>query len=141
MFYAGHGIQVSNENYLLPVDAMLRRERDLIYEALPLTVVMDEVTQARRLGLVIVDACRDNPLAERLRQALGAVRSGLVGTGWARMDNLPRDSMVAFSTRPGEIAVDGVGQHSPYTDALLRHLEELGIELNLLFRKVRDTVL
>jgi hypothetical protein len=141
VFYAGHGIQVANENYLLPVDAMLRRERDLIYEALPLTVVMDEVAQARRLGLVILDACRDNPLAERLRQALGGVRSGLVGTGLARMDNLPRDTMVAFSTRPGEVAVDGAGQHSPYTDALLQHLEEPGLELNLLFRKVRDTVL
>jgi formylglycine-generating enzyme required for sulfatase activity len=140
VFYAGHGIQVSAENYLLPVDAMLRRERDLIYEAVPLTVVMEEVAQARRLGLVIVDACRDNPLADRLRQALG-VRSGLVGTGLARMENVPSDTMVAFSTRPGEIAVDGLGQHSPYTEAFLRHLEEPGLELTLLFRKVRDTVL
>ena len=141
VFYAGHGIQISNENYLLPVDAMLRRERDLIYEALPLAVVMDEVAQARRLGLVIVDACRDNPLADRLRQALGPVRSGLVGTGLARIEDVPSDTMVAFSTRPGEIAIDGAGQNSPYTEALLRHLEEPGIELNLLFRKVRDTVL
>jgi hypothetical protein len=140
VFYAGHGIQVAGENYLLPVDAMLRRERDLSYEALSLSLVMDEVAQAR-LGLVIVDACRDNPLAERLRQSLGPVRSGVVGTGLARMDNVPSDTMVAFSTRPGAVAVDGAGQHSPYTEAFLRHLEEPGLELNLLFRKVRDTVL
>jgi formylglycine-generating enzyme required for sulfatase activity len=141
VFYAGHGIQVDNGNYLLPVDAMLRRERDLIYEALPLTLVMGEVAQARELGLVIVDACRDNPLAERLRQSLGPIRSRMVGTGLARMDNVPSDTMIAFSTRPGEVAVDGSGGHSPYTEALLRHIEEPGLELDLLFRKVRDTVL
>jgi formylglycine-generating enzyme required for sulfatase activity len=141
VFYAGHGIQVANENYLLPVDAMLRRERDLIYEALPLTLVMGEVAQARKLGLVIVDACRDNPLAERLRQSLGPIRSRLVGMGLARMDNVPSDTMIAFSTRPGEVAVDGPGGHSPYTEALLRHIEEPGLELDLLFRKVRDSVL
>jgi formylglycine-generating enzyme required for sulfatase activity len=141
VFYAGHGIQVANENYLLPVDAMLRRERDLIYEALPLSLVMGEVAQARKLGLVIVDACRDNPLAERLRQSLGPIRSRLVGTGLARVDNVPSDTMIAFSTRPGDVAVDGSGGHSPYTEALLRHIEEPGLELDLLFRKVRDSVL
>jgi uncharacterized caspase-like protein len=78
VFYAGHGIQVANENYLLPVDATLARERDLLYEALPLSVVMDEVAQAKRAGVVILDSCRDNPLAEQLRRALGPVRSRLV---------------------------------------------------------------
>jgi formylglycine-generating enzyme required for sulfatase activity len=141
VFYAGHGIQVANENYLLPVDATLARERDLLYEALPLSIVMDEVAQAKRLGLVILDSCRDNPLAEQLRRALGPVRSRLVGTGLARVENMPGNTMVAFSTKPGELAVDGVGEHSPYTAALLEHIEEPGVELNLLFRKVRDSVL
>jgi formylglycine-generating enzyme required for sulfatase activity len=141
VFYAGHGIQVANENYLLPVDATLKRERDLLYEALPLSVVMGEVAQARRLGLVILDACRDNPLAEQLRQALGPIRSRLVGAGLARVENIPGDTMVAFSTKPGELAVDGEGEHSPYTAALLQHIEEPGVELTLLFRRVRDSVL
>ena len=141
MFYAGHGIQVAGENYLLPVDATLERERDLLYEALPLNLVMGEVAQAQKLGLVILDACRDNPLAEQLRRALGPIRSRLVGDGLARMENLPSDTMIAFATRPGELAVDGAGEHSPYTAALLKHIEEPGVELNLLFRKVRDTVL
>ena len=127
-------------NYLLPVDAKLERERDLLYEALPLNLVMGEVAQAQKLGLVIIDACRDNPLAEQLRRTLGPIRSRLVGDGGA-MENLPSDTMIAFATRPGEVAVDGSGAHSPYTDALLQHLEEPGVELNLLFRQVRDTVL
>ncbi len=141
VFYAGHGVQVAGENYLLPIDATLERERDLLYEALPLNLVMGEVGQAQQLGLVIIDACRDNPLAEQLRRVLGPIRSRLVGDGMARMDNLPSNTMIAFATRPGEVAVDGNGAHSPYTAALLKHMEEPGLELNLLFRKVRDTVL
>ena len=135
VFYAGHGIQVANENYLLPVDATLARERDLLYEALPLSVVMEEVAQAKRLGLVVLDACRDNPLAEQLRRVLGPIRSRLVGAGLARVENIPGDTMVAFSTEPGELAVDGEGEHSPYTAALLKHIEEPGVELTLLFRR------
>jgi formylglycine-generating enzyme required for sulfatase activity len=141
VFYAGHGVQVAGENYLLPVDATLERERDLLYEALPLNLVLGEVAQGQKLGLVILDACRDNPLAEQLRRTLGPIRSRLVGDGLARVENLPSDTMIAFATRPGEVAVDGTGEHSPYAAALLDHLEEPGVELNLLFRKVRDTVL
>jgi formylglycine-generating enzyme required for sulfatase activity len=141
VFYAGHGVQVAGENYLLPIDAALERERDLLYEALPLNLVMGEVAQAQKLGLVVVDACRDNPLAEQLRLTLGPIRSRLVGDGLARMENLPSDTMIAFATRPGEIAVDGAGANSPYAAALLEHIDEPGVELNLLFRKVRDTVL
>jgi uncharacterized caspase-like protein len=141
VYYAGHGVQVAGENYLLPVDATLERERDLLYEALPLNLVMGEVAQSQKLGLVILDACHDNPLAEHLRRILGPIRSRLVGDGLARIDNLPSGTMVAFATRPGEVAVDGTGPHSPYTTALLKHIEEPGLELNLLFRKVRDTVL
>jgi formylglycine-generating enzyme required for sulfatase activity len=141
VFYAGHGVQVAGENYLLPIDATLERERDLLYEALPLNLILGEVAQAQSLGLVILDACRDNPLAEQLRRTLGPIRSRLVGDGLARIENLPSDTMIAFATRPGEVAVDGTGANSPYAAALLEHLEEPGVELNLLFRKVRDTVL
>jgi formylglycine-generating enzyme required for sulfatase activity len=141
VFYAGHGIQVAGENYLLPIDARLERERDLLYEALPLNVVLGEVAQAERLGLVVLDACRDNPLAEQLRRALGPIRSRMVGDGLARVESLPSDTIIAFSTKPGEVAVDGTGEYSPYSAALLQHIEEPGVELGLLFRKVRDTVL
>ncbi len=141
VYFAGHGIQVANQNYLLPTDAQLRRERDLIYEATPLSVVTAEVAQARQLGMVILDACRDNPLAENLRQSLGPVRSKLIGLGMARVEDVPPDTLIAFSTRFNQLAYDGAGSLSPFTTALVDHIREPGLELNLFFRKVRDSVL
>lgn len=141
VYFAGHGIQVADQNYLLPTDAQLKRERDLIYEATPLSIVAAEVAQARQLGMVILDACRDNPLAENLRQSLGPVRSKLVGLGMARVEDVPPDTLIAFSTRFNQLAYDGAGSLSPFTSALVKHIQEPGLELNLFFRKVRDTVL
>lgn len=141
VYFAGHGIQVANSNYLLPVDAQLKRERDLIYEATPLDIVMAEVAQARQLGMVILDACRNNPLAENLRQSLGPVRSKLIGLGMARVEDVPPDTLVAFSTRFDQLAYDGWTDLSPFTQALVKHIEEPGLELDLFFRKVRDTVM
>ncbi|NJO37672.1 MAG: SUMF1/EgtB/PvdO family nonheme iron enzyme [Rhizobiales bacterium] len=141
VYFAGHGIQVDSHNYLLPVDAELKRERDLIYEATPLDVVMAEVAQARQLGMVILDSCRNNPLAENLRQSLGPVRSKLVGLGMARVEDVPPDTLIAFSTRFDQLAYDGWTDLSPFTQALVKHIEEPGLELDLFFRKVRDTVM
>ncbi len=141
VYFAGHGIQVADSNYLLPTDAQLKRERDLIYEATPLDIVMSEVAQARQLGIVILDACRDNPLAENLRQSLGPTRSKLIGQGMARVEDVPPDTLIAFSTRFNQVAYDGWGDLSPFTEALVKHLEEPGVELDLFFRKVRDTVI
>ncbi len=141
VYFAGHGIQVADNNYLLPVDAQLKRERDLIYEATPLDIVMAEVAQARQLGMVILDACRNNPLAENLRQSLGPVRSKLIGLGMARVEDVPPDTLIAFSTRFNQLAYDGWTDLSPFTQALVKHIEEPGLELDLFFRKVRDTVM
>ena len=141
VYFAGHGIQVADSNYILPVDAQLRRERDLIYEATPLDILMAEVAQARQLGMVILDACRNNPLADNLRQSLGPVRSKLVGLGMARVEDVPPDTLVAFSTRFNQLAYDGWADLSPFTEALVKHIEEPGLELNLFFRKVRDSVM
>jgi formylglycine-generating enzyme required for sulfatase activity len=141
VYFAGHGIQVADNNYILPVDAQLRRERDLIYEATPLDILMAEVAQARQIGMVILDACRNNPLADNLRQSLGPVRSKLVGLGMARVEDVPPDTLVAFSTRFNQLAYDGWADLSPFTEALVQHIEEPGLELNLFFRKVRDSVM
>ena len=141
VYFAGHGIQVAENNYLLPTDAQLKRERDLIYEATPLDIVMAEVAQARQLGIVILDSCRNNPLADNLRQSLGPVRSKLVGLGMARVEDVPPDTLIAFSTRFNQLAYDGWKDLSPFTEALIKHIEEPGLELDLFFRKVRDTVM
>ncbi len=139
VYYAGHGIQFDGENYLVPVDARLLRERDLLYEALPLSAVLSEVAQSRKLGLVFLDACRDNPLAERLaRNTTGRQR---VGSGLARVDDVPTDTLVAFATASNAVAFDGTEEHSPYTTALLNYLDQPDLELRLMLGKVRDTVM
>lgn len=105
VYFAGYGLSVAGENFILPIDALLQRERDLFYEALPLGIILAEATQASRLGLVILDAARDNPLAHRLRQAMGPERGDLVGTGLAAIDNPPPNTMVALAAQPGRTAV------------------------------------
>lgn len=142
VFYAGHGVQAAKENYLIPADARLQRERDLLYEAVPLDLMLGEVSQASKLGMVLLDACRDNPFAERLSRSMpsNGLRAPNSG-GLARIDNVPRNMLVAMSTKADTVAEDGVGTHSPFATALLAKLGEPGLELSLLFRGVRDTVL
>ncbi len=137
IYYAGHGIQVSGHNYLIPADARLERERDLVYEAMPLNLPLGELAQARKLGILILDACRNNPFVDRLSRTAARVQ---VGAGLARIDDTPSDTLVALATRADTIAEDGTGQNSPYTAALLEHLQTPGVELSLFFRQVRDTV-
>lgn len=141
IFYAGHGIQVAGQNYLIPADARLERERDLVYEALPLNLLLGELAQARQLGILILDACRNNPFVERLSQSVGVARRSEIGAGLTRIDDTPSDTLVAMATRADQLAEDGTGVHSPYTQALLTHLQEPGLELGLFFRRVRDSVL
>src|SRR4051794_71107 len=142
VFYAGHGLQVRGQNYLLPSDARLERERDLVYEAMPLNLIMGELAQARKLGVLILDACRNNPFADRLsRSNAGAIRERDVSAGLARIDDTPSDTLVALATRADALAEDGAGSHSPYTDALLKNFDVQGLELGLFFRRVRDNVM
>jgi uncharacterized caspase-like protein len=141
VYFAGHGIQVKGQNFILPVDAQLQREQDLGYEAIGVNAVLDEAGAARRLRLVILDACRDNPFVARLQREMGATRSTSVGRGLKVMDTITPDTLIAYATTADAVAEDGTGEHSPYTSALLEHLETPGLELNLLFGRVRDAVM
>jgi formylglycine-generating enzyme required for sulfatase activity len=142
VFYAGHGVQVDHENYLIPADAKLERERDLLYEAMPLDLFLGEVSQARKVGIVMLDACRNNPFSDRMSRSLTiAGRGPSSGKGLARVDKVPRNTVVAMATKADEIAEDGSGDDSPFTQALLAHLQVPGVELSLFFRSVRDSVL
>ena len=141
VYYAGHGVQVDHENYLVPADARLERERDLVYEALPLNLILGEVSQARKIGIVLLDSCRNNPFVERMARSLrDSGRSAAVRVGLARVDSVPRNTLVAMSTRADEVADDGA-DHSPFASALIKQLQSPGLELDLFFRKVRDSVL
>src|ERR1700710_1952532 len=83
VFYAGHGVQAARDNYLIPEDARLERERDLLYEAVPLDLMLGEVSQASKIGIVLLDACRDNPFVERIARTTPTAASA----GLARVAN------------------------------------------------------
>lgn len=137
VFYAGHGIEVGGENWLIPVDAELRNDTDAEYEAVSLKAVTLQVAKARQLGLVILDACRNNPFAAKMQRSL---RTRGVARGLAPSE--PTDNvLVAYAAKDGTTANDGDGRNSPFTTALLRNLETPGLEITFLFRNVRDEVM
>jgi formylglycine-generating enzyme required for sulfatase activity len=120
-FYAGHGIQVSGQNYLVPVDAQLETAAAVATELLPVSLIYSGAAGSR-FTIVVLDACRDNPLYDQLKQAMGE-RSSAVGRGLAREGSAPGgDFLVSFSTQPGNVALDGDHRNSPFTTALLKHL-------------------
>ena len=112
-------------------------DQDVEFEAVPLDLVSRAVARASGLRLVVLDACRENPFAVSMQRA-GATRS--VGRGLARVEP-EGETLVAYSAKEGTVAADGEGRNSPYSEALLRYLEEPGLEVGLMFRKVRDAVL
>jgi TPR repeat protein len=137
VFFAGHGIEIGGVNYLIPIDAQLKRDTHVLDEAVPLDRVITAVEQAGALRLIIIDACRDNPFAAQMEMT-GATRS--VGRGLARVE--PGGStMIAYSAREGTTADDGDGDHSPFTVALLANIETPGLEVSFVFRRVRDDVM
>jgi formylglycine-generating enzyme required for sulfatase activity len=137
VYFAGHGIEIAGDNWLIPVDAELDDDIATEQEAVALRSMMPIVGAASRLGLIILDACRNNPFAERMQRhrPVRAVERGL-----ARVE--PAASvLVAFAAKEGTTANDGPGRNSPFTAALLRQIETPGLELNFLFRNVREEVL
>ena len=139
VFYAGHGIEMDGVNYLVPVDARLERDVDVRFE----TVTVDDLlvsTSGASLRLLILDACRNNPLA-RSMQRTAATRT-VSGGSFADLneDLLGDETLVAYAAAAGTTAADGRGRNSPYTAALLSHLET-PLEIGLLFRRVRAQVL
>ena len=123
VFYAGHGIEMDGVNYLVPVDARLERDVDVRFEAVALDDVLVSTTGAS-LRLVILDACRNNPLA-RSMQRTGASRSVSRGS-FGDLDEslLGNETLVAYASAAGTTAADGMGRNSPYTTALLAYLEQ-----------------
>jgi hypothetical protein len=137
VFFAGHGMEVGGENYLIPVDAELKADVDVDHEAIALKTITPLVENASRLGLVILDACRNNPFASRMART---VRTRAVSRGLAAVEP-SGNVLIAFAAREGTTAADGQGRNSPFTASLLKHLETPGLEINFLFRNVRDDVL
>jgi formylglycine-generating enzyme required for sulfatase activity len=131
-YYAGHGLQIGGENYLIPVHADIQKAADTDIEAVAASWVLKQMQFAdNAVNIVILDACRNNPLSRGMRSA---------DRGLARMD-APTGSIVAYSTAPGETAADGDGKDSPYTVALTQAMLKPGIAIEETFRDARVQVL
>jgi uncharacterized caspase-like protein len=138
IYYAGHGIEVDGNNYLIPVDARLERDNDVYDEAFSLDRILVAVEPAKRLRLVILDACRDNPFAQTMKKTL-ASRS--IGRGLAKVEPGSSNTLIAYSAKAGSTAQDGNGKDSPFTIALATHLTTPGLDVRRAFGFVRDDVL
>jgi uncharacterized caspase-like protein len=117
-FYAGHGLQVGGQNYLVPVDAKLSTAAALDWEMVRLDLVQRTMERETKTNLVFLDACRDNPLARNLARAMGT-RSAEIGRGFAPVES-GVGTLISFSTQPGNVALDGSGRNSPFTGALAK---------------------
>jgi len=127
-YYAGHGVQVGGENYLVPVNAVIDREEHVEIESINVNQVLGRMGGARnRLNIVILDSCRNNPYARSFRSAPAGLAQMLAPTG----------TYIGYATAPGEVAVDGTGENSPFTQALVNRIGEPGLPLEGLFKQVR----
>jgi Caspase domain len=141
-YYAGHGLQVHGTNYIVPVDAKIDRESDLLFDAVELNSVLRLLEERPRTSLVFLDACRDNPFARNLARSMGASRAVSVGSGLAQMQS-GIGTLIAYATQPNNVALDGTedGRNSPFTRALVDHIATPGIEVRQMLSRVRKAVI
>jgi uncharacterized caspase-like protein len=138
VFFAGHGMEISGENWLIPVDAELKKDTDAANEAVSLRSVILQVSNTTSLGLVVLDACRNNPFVAKMSRSL-ALRA-VIGGGLGRIEPIG-NVLVAYAARDGTTALDGDGRNSPFTAALLHNIETPGVEVTFMLRNVRDDVM
>lgn len=134
-YYSGHAMQYNGVNYLMPVDAVLSDEADL-KRFVRVDDIVNDLQQAKNLRILVLDSCRDNPLAETLKRS--ATRAASIGRGLSKVE-APRGTIVSFSTQSGQTAADGTGRNSPYTTAFLKHIEEPQ-EIGDVFRDISSDV-
>jgi uncharacterized caspase-like protein len=139
IYFAGHGISVSGETYVLPVDVLLTRPEHVEDEAVSLARLRAKAGGAKTLRLIVLDSCRNNPFLARMAAAAGSKRA--VTRGLARPSEPESGELIVYATRENDVADDGADGHSPFTTAFLQHLPEPGLEVNFLFRKIRSSVL
>jgi uncharacterized caspase-like protein len=138
VYYAGHGIEVDGVNYLVPADARLVSDFDIEDETISLERVLRALDPAKRLKLVILDACRDNPFTRTMKRT---VASRAIGHGLAKIEPAMSDTLVAYAAKAGAVAIDGDGKNSPFASALVKYITEPGLDLRIALGRVRDEVL
>lgn len=143
VYYAGHGVEVNGENYLLPVDIRIEKPSEITTKALGLKELLDAVDRVRQLRIVVLDSCRNNPFPGwngQVASAKDAATERIRGGGLAA-PSPERGMMVVYAAKDGEVALDGTGEHSPFATALMKTLPEPNVEIGLMFRQVRDAVM
>jgi uncharacterized caspase-like protein len=148
-FYAGHGIQLNFKNYLVPVDFNPQVDTNLISQLISLNNILHELEKKKCISIIFLDACRDNPLANKLSANLSSGRSLLidekrgvkvVGQGLAEVEG-KAGTLIAYATQPGNVASDGDGKNSPFTEGLLKYIEQPGLEIRDMLSYVRVRVI
>ncbi len=138
-FFAGHGLQVSGHNYLVPMDAQLTTASALDFEMVRLDLVHRTMEREAQTSILFFDACRDNPLSRNLARAMGT-RSAEIGRGLAAVES-GVGTLISFSTQPGNVALDGAGRNSPFSGALVRQLGASNDDLSAVLIAVRNDVM
>lgn len=139
VYYAGHGMEVGGVNYLIPTDAKIAADREIAFEAVPVDQVLNAAERARKLRLIILDACRDNPFAAQMKRTM-TVASRSVSRGLAPVEP-EAGTLVVYAAKDGETALDGDGSNSPFATAFVKNLPTPGLEVRRLFDFVRDDVM
>lgn len=140
IFYAGHGIEIGGTNYMIPVDAKLASDLDAQDEAITLDRIVESVDSAKQLRLVILDACRDNPFVAAMKRQRQAALRG-VSAGLGKVEPTSSGTLIAYAAKAGSTADDGVGDHSPFTTAILKFIATPGLDIRLALGQVRDEVM
>jgi uncharacterized caspase-like protein len=147
VYYAGHGVAVGDENYLLPTDTVLKSEADLDFRTVNVNLVLRQMQREERVNILILDACRDNPFAKELARSVAAsgrvrTRSVDISSGLGAMETQGSSGiLIAFATDPRSVALDGgLGGNSPFTSALLKHMETPGVSISTVMDRVREEV-
>ena len=138
VYYSGHGLEYGGVNYLIPVDAKLTSTFDIDDETVSLDRILVAAGHVKKLSLIILDACRENPFHPTADDA--RVTRG-VSMGLAGVDQSVADTLIAFAAKAGSVSYDGDGANSPFTTALLKYITQPGLDIRLALGKVRDDVL
>lgn len=139
LYFSGHGVQLDDENYAIPIDSSLSTESDILLGSVKISTVLEAMERQAETSITILDACRNNPFEAQLVRSMGKARSQSLGRGLAGIQ-AGSGSIVVFATAPDQIAYDGSGANSPFTSALLRHLPTPNSPLSSIMTRVTADV-
>ena len=141
-YFSGHGLQLNAVNYLMPVDAKLENELDVKLQTISAQDIVEVMERAARMSLVFLDACRDNPIAERLFATMySGGKSGGGGKGLARIADRGGETLIVYAAEAGKTAQDGITRNSPFAAAMLKHIATPGLEVEVMLKRVTAEVL